>query len=126
MEEAGEIEEPKDARPTKGEIQIALEQKFDLERLLTNIQKVKQVALAVETGEKEAVVAKVPVFAKDAKTEGFMKAQEREIKQWRRKKVVESVRNEDFHTIETSWVFTKKVHASGKEKEKPRLVARSF
>ena len=37
-----------------------------------------------------------------------------------------SVKNEEFHTIDTTWVFTKKVHASGKEKERPRLVARGF
>ena len=33
---------------------------------------------------------------------------------------MEAVRNEEFYTIETTWVFTKKVHASGKEKEKAR------
>ena len=93
---------------------------------MTNIQKAKQVALAVETDEEDPVVAKLTASAKDAKTEGFEKAQEREIEQWRKKKVMETVNNEDFHTIETTWVFTKKIHASGKEKEKARLVARGF
>ena len=93
---------------------------------MANIQKVKQVALTVETDEEDPVVAKITVSAKDAKTEGFEKAQEREIEQWRKKKVMETVNNEDFHTTETTWVFTKKIHASGKEKEKARLVARGF
>ena len=39
---------------------------------------------------------------------------------------MEAVNNEDFHTIETTWVFTKKIHASRKKKGKPRLVARGF
>ena len=87
---------------------------------MKNTQKAKQV------DEEDPVVAKIPVSAKDAKTEGFLKAQGREIEQWRRKKVMEAVNNNDFHTIETTWVFTKKIHAPGKEKEKARLVAHGF
>ena len=74
----------------------------------------------METKEDDPVVAKIPVSARDTKNEGFVKAQEREIEQWRKKKVMEAVNNKDFHTIETTWVFTKKIHASGKEKEKAR------
>ena len=40
--------------------------------------------------------------------------------------MMEAVRNEDFHTIDTTWLFTKKVHAWGKDNEKARLVARGF
>ena len=126
MEESTEIEEPEDKGHTEGEIQVAPEPKFNLGRLLKNTQKAKQVALAVETDEEDPVVAKITVSAKDTKPEGFEKAQEREIEQWRKKKVMEAVNNEDVHTIETTWVFTKKIHASGKEKEKARLVARGF
>ena len=39
---------------------------------------------------------------------------------------MEAVNNEDFHTIETTCVLTKKIHASGKEIKKARLVARGF
>ena len=80
----------------------------------------------METDEEDPVVANIPVSAKDAKTEGFMKAQEREIEQWRKKKVMEAVKDKDFQTIRTRSVFTKRVHASGKEKEKARLVASRF
>ena len=79
VEEAAEIEEPQDQGNTEVEIQVAPEPKFNLERLLKNIQKAKQVALAVETDEEDPVVAKIQVSAKDAKTEGFVKAQEMEI-----------------------------------------------
>ena len=80
----------------------------------------------METDEEHPVVAKITVSAKEAKTEGFEKAQEREIEQWRKKKVMETVNNKDFHTIETTWVFTKKTHASAQEKENARLVACEF
>ena len=43
-----------------------------------------------------------------------MKAKEREIEQRRKKKVMEAVNNEDFHTIETTWVFRKKINPSKK------------
>ena len=76
MEEAEKIEDSEDARPTKGEIQIAPDLRFDLKITLTNIQKVKQVELTVLKGEEDPFVAKLPVSAKDTKTEGFMKAQE--------------------------------------------------
>ena len=76
-EEAAEIEEPEDTGHTGGGIQVAPEPKFNLERLLTNIQKAKQLAVAMETDEEDPVVAKITVSAKDAKTEGFVKAQER-------------------------------------------------
>ena len=112
MEEAAEIKEPEDKGHTEGESQVAPEPKFSLERLLTNIQKAKQVALAVDTDEEDPVVAKITVSAKGAKTEGFEKAQEREIEQWRKKEVTEAVNNKDFHTIDTTWVFTKKIHPS--------------
>ena len=48
---------------------------------MTNIQKAKQVERAVEMDEEDPVVAKTTMSAKDAKTEGFVKAQEREIEQ---------------------------------------------
>ena len=67
MEEAAEIEEPEDKIHTEGEIQVAPEPKFSLERLLANVQKAKQVALAVEVDEEEPVVTKITVSAKDAK-----------------------------------------------------------
>ena len=38
----------------------------------------------------------------------------------------DGVRKEGLNTIDTTWVFTKKVHASGKENEKARVVARGF
>ena len=40
--------------------------------------------------------------------------------------MMEAVNNEDFHSTKTTWVFTKKIHALRKEKEKARLVARGF
>ena len=50
----------------------------------------------------------------------------REIQQWERKRVMKSVKDENNPLIDTAWVFTKKVMASGKTKEKARLVARVF
>ena len=102
VKEAGEIEEPEDKGHTEGEIQVAPDPKFNIERLLANLQKAKQVGLAVEADVEDPVVAKITVSAKDAKAEGLEKAQEREIEQWRKMKVMKAVNNQDFHTIETT------------------------
>ena len=39
---------------------------------------------------------------------------------------MKSVKDENYPLIDTMWVFTQKVMASGKTKEKARLVARGF
>ena len=39
---------------------------------------------------------------------------------------MKSVKDENYPLIDTTWVFTQKVMASGKTKEKARLVARGF
>ena len=80
----------------------------------------------METEEEDPVVAKIPMSTRDAKIKGFVKAQEMEIEKWRKRKVIEAVNNKNFHTTEMTWVFTKKIKASGKEKEKARLVTRGF
>ena len=122
-------DEEKEAEPeveTKdhGEIAVEPEPKFDLAKLLSGIARVKNSsALAVED---DPVVSKVTVPAKMAKTEGFHEAKVREIKQWERKRVMKSVKDENYPLIDTTWVFTQKVMASGKTKEKARLVARGF
>ena len=72
------------------------------------------------------MVSKVTVPAKMAQMEGFHEAKVREIKQWERKRVMKSVKDENYPLIDTTWVFTQKVMASGKTKEKARLVAHGF
>ena len=44
----------------------------------------------------------------------------------RRKNLGEAGTKEDFDTIETTWVFTKKIQPSFKEKGRARLVTRTF
>ena len=122
-------DEEKEAEPeveTKdhGEIAVEPEPKFDLAKLLSGNARVKNSsALAVE---EDPVVSKVTVPAKMAKTEGFHEAKLREIQQWERKRVMKSVKDENYPLIDTTWVFTQKVMASGKTKERARLVARGF
>ena len=122
-------DEEKEAEPeveTKdhGEIAVEPDPKFDLAKLLSGIARVKNSsALAVED---DPVVSKVTVPAKMAKTEGFHEAKLREIQQWERKRVMKSVKDEKYPLIDTTWVFPEKVMASGKTKEKARLVARGF
>ena len=67
VEEAAEIEETEDKGHTEGEIQVAPDPKFNLEKLLTKIQKAKQVAINLEKDEEDRVVAKITVSVKDAK-----------------------------------------------------------
>ena len=106
----------------QAEIAVEPEPKFDVAKLLSGIARVKNSSvLAVED---DPVVSKVTIPAKMAKTEGFHQAKVREIKQWKRKQVMKPVKDENYPLIDTTWVFTKKVMASGKIKEKARLVAR--
>ena len=64
--------------------------------------------------------------AKEANTPGFQEAKKAESDQWRRKKVIDTAEDKGYSLIDTSWVYTQKVIASGKVKEKARLVARGF
>ena len=122
-------DEEKEAEPgvvvkDQGEIAVEPEPKFDLARLLSRIVRVKNSsALAVED---DPVVSKVSVPAKMAKMEGFHEEKVREIKQWERKGVMKSVKDENYPLIDTTWVHTQKVMAFGKTKEKAPLVARGF
>ena len=59
------------------------------------------------------MVSKVTVPAKMAKKEGFHEAKLREIQQWERKRFMQSVKDKNYPLIDTTWVFTQKVMASG-------------
>ena len=85
--------EPEVVTKDQGEITVEPEPKFDLAKLLSGIARVKNSsALAVED---DPVVSKVTIPAKMAKTEGFHEAKVREIKQWERKRVMKSVKDEN-------------------------------
>ena len=57
----------------------------------------------------DIVISKKPVKKKYAKGPGFDAARLTENQAWRTKKVMTTVENRNYHTMDTTWVDTQKV-----------------
>ena len=79
---------------------------MDLQRLLSGVARAKETnneeGLMVDD---DIVISKEPVKAKDAKGPGFDAARQKQIQAWRTKKVMTTVENHNYHTIDTTRVY---------------------
>ena len=98
VENHGDPEEP-----GEGELHVQPEHTFDLQRLLSGVARAKKTnneeGLMVD---EDIVISKEPVKAKDAKGPVFDAARQKEIQAWRTKKVMTTVENQNYHTIDTT------------------------